>query len=73
MRLDAVSTPSGLPELDVARVRRYCERRVPGRARHQVSVGCEVSVRHLTIVERRAPWRDDLGPGWIRFPIARLH
>jgi hypothetical protein len=67
-----VSTPSGLPELDVARVRRYCEHRVPEHARHQVSVECEVSPRHLTIVERRAPRRDDLGPGWTRFPIARL-
>ena len=28
--------------------------------------------RHLTIVERRAPWREDLGPEWTSFPIARL-
>lgn len=26
--------------------------------------------RHLAIVERRAPWRDDLGPDWTTFPIA---
>jgi hypothetical protein len=28
--------------------------------------------RHLTIVERRAPWREDAGPDWTRLPIARL-
>ncbi len=26
----------------------------------------------MTIVERRAPWREDYGPEWTRFPIARL-
>ena len=63
---------TGLPELDVARVQRWCDQRVPDHARHQVRVECEVEPRHLTIVERRAPWRPDVGPEWTRFPIARL-
>lgn len=63
---------TGLPETDVARVRRWCAQRVPADALHQVHVECEVSPRHLTIVERRAPWRADYGPEWTRFPIARL-
>ena len=33
---------------------------------------CEAAPRHLTIVERRAPWREDFGPEWTAFPIARL-
>jgi hypothetical protein len=37
-----------------------------------VRVECEVAARHLTIVERRAPWRADFGPEWTSFPIARL-
>jgi Protein of unknown function (DUF3024) len=61
-----------LPELDVARVQRWCAARVPGHARHQVRVECEPAPRHLTIVERRAPWREDAGPEWTSFPIARL-
>lgn len=61
-----------LPELDVARVQRWCAQRVPEHARHQVRVDCQVAPRHLTIVERRAPWREDLGPEWTSFPIARL-
>ena len=33
---------------------------------------CAVAPRHLTILERRAPWREDYGPEWTSFPIARL-
>jgi hypothetical protein len=51
-----------LPELDIARVQRWCAARVPEHARHQVRVECQVAPRHLTIVERRAPWREDSGP-----------
>ncbi|MDA4103808.1 MULTISPECIES: DUF3024 domain-containing protein [Mycobacteriaceae] len=61
-----------LPELDVARVQRWCAARVPEHARHQVRVECDIAPRHLTIVERRAPWREDYGPQWSSFPIARL-
>jgi len=51
-----------LPELDVARVHRWCAARVPGHARHQVRIECDVASRHLTIIERRTPWREGLGP-----------
>ncbi|HTP14756.1 MAG TPA: DUF3024 domain-containing protein [Streptosporangiaceae bacterium] len=61
-----------LPELDVARVQRWCAARIPGHARHQVRVECELAPRHLTIIERRAPWREDFGPEWTTLPIARL-
>jgi hypothetical protein len=61
-----------LPELDVARVQRWCAARVPEHARHQVRVECEIGRSDLTIIERRAPWRADFGPEWSRLPIARL-
>jgi len=64
--------PMALPELDAARVQRWCAARVPEHARHQVRIECEIASRHLTIVERRAPWREDYGPEWTSFPIARL-
>ncbi|MGW5152046.1 DUF3024 domain-containing protein [Rhodococcus koreensis] len=67
------SAATGLPELDIARVRRWCAARVPEHARHEVHVECEVAARHLTIVERRAPWCEDVGPEWTSLPIARLH
>lgn len=63
---------AGLPEMDVARVQRWCQARVPAGTRGQVRVEVEVADRHLTIVERRPPWRADFGPEWTRFPIARL-
>ena len=61
-----------LPELDVARVQRWCAARVPEHARRQVRVECELAPRHLTIIERRMPWREDAGPEWTSLPIARL-
>lgn len=63
---------STLPELDVARVRRWCKARVPEHVLRQMRVECEVAPRHLTIVERRAPHTDQFGPEWTSFPIARL-
>jgi hypothetical protein len=44
-----------LPELDIARVQRWCAARVPEHARHQVRVEYQIALRHITIVERRAP------------------
>ncbi len=61
-----------MPELDVVRVRRWCEQRVPAHARDRVRVECEVGPRHLTIVECRPPWRAGIDPAWTRLPIARL-
>jgi Protein of unknown function (DUF3024) len=63
----------GLPELDIARVRRWCQQRVPPHAQDQVRVECDIGSRQLTIIECRPPWRQGIGPEWTRFPIARLH
>src|SRR5699024_2911503 len=63
---------AAIPETDLARVKRWCEARVPEHARDQVRVDVDAAPGHLTIVECRPPWRDDLGADWTRFPIARL-
>jgi hypothetical protein len=63
----------GLPELDVARVQHWCAGQVPEHVRDEVRIECDVAPRHLTICECRPPWREDFGPDWTRFPIARLH
>jgi hypothetical protein len=60
------------PETDIARVRRYCQRRVPPHAREQVRLETVVRGSAITIIERRAPWRDDFGPEWSRLKIAQL-
>ena len=64
---------SGLPELDIACVQRWCATQVPEHARSEIRVEYDVAARHLTICECRPPWREDLGPDWTRFPIARVH
>jgi hypothetical protein len=61
-----------LPELDVARVQRWCAARVPEHARDQLRIECELAQRHLTIVERRPPWHESFGPDWTTSAIARL-
>ncbi len=64
---------TGLPELDVARVVKYCAGRVPEQYRHEIQVECDIAPRHVTICECRPPWREDFGAEWTRFPIARLY
>jgi hypothetical protein len=61
-----------LPELDVARVEKYCANRVPEHLRHEIRVECDIAPGHLTICECHPPWHEDSGPDWTRFPIARL-
>lgn len=61
------------PELDVAKVRRYCQERIPARALHQVRLEVDVTANAVTIIERRAPWHPaDAGADWTAFPIARI-
>lgn len=61
---------AGLPETDLARVRRWCRDRVPDHLRDQVRVEVDVDARHLTVLECRPPW-DGQGD-WTRLPVARL-
>lgn len=42
---------------------------MPEHARHQVRVECAIAPRHLTLIERRAPWREDFGPSRSSVPI----
>ena len=61
-----------VPELDLARIRRYCAGRIPARVAHLVRLETDVEGRFVTILECRPPWSPDMGPEWTRFPIARL-
>lgn len=61
-----------LPGLDVAAIRHFCEQRVPPHALHQVHLELVESRGAVTIVERRAPWREDYGPEWSSLGIARF-
>lgn len=61
-----------IPPLDLARIRRFTDARVPASARHQVRLEIEVGRSSVTIVETRAPWKPEYGPDWTRSPIASL-
>lgn len=61
-----------LPDLDVARVRRWCAERVPAHVRDQVRVDCDSAPGHLTIMECHAPRDTEPGADWYRSPVARL-
>lgn len=66
---------SPLPDLDVARVRRWVEERnerIRPRARDQIRLEAGIDDRSITILECRPPWRPEYGPEWTQFPIARL-
>ena len=59
---------TGLPELDVARVRRWCDQRVPAHLRDQIRVECDLAPRHLTIVECLAALASGRGRGMDQVP-----
>jgi hypothetical protein len=58
-------------DLAVAKVRRFCDQRVPAEARNEVCLEVTTRGATITIVERRPLWQG--GPGaWTRMPIAQL-
>lgn len=71
-RLLSMAQVGGVPELDVARVRRWCRGRVPSHQRNEIRVECDVAARHLTILECRPAPSGDRAGEWIQEPLARL-
>ena len=61
-----------LPDIDLAKIRRYCAGRVAPHALDQIRIEVDVRGDSVTILECRPPWRPDFGPDWTRFPIAQL-
>jgi hypothetical protein len=61
----------GPPDLDVARIRRFCENRVPAHLRDEARVEATVRGNSVTIHDCRPPWTDDLEE-WSRTPVAQL-
>lgn len=61
-----------IPEDDVARIRRPCEKQVPAELLDRVRVEHRVLGRTVTIVEYQAPWNPGLSSEWIEVPQARM-
>lgn len=75
MRMAFGGNPVTLSDTDVARIRRWIDGRndrLPPRAVDQIRYELDIDARSVTILECRPPWREDFGPEWTRFPVARL-
>jgi len=60
-----------LPELDVAKLRRFCKERIPEAFADGVRLEVTVKGRRVSIHEHRPPWQG--GPGeWTSQPIAQV-
>jgi hypothetical protein len=70
--LPAVTLPPDVRETAVATVQRYCERRVPPTSRSEMRLELSVRGNSITIVERRPPWSELVGPEWTWMRIAQL-
>jgi hypothetical protein len=63
-----------LPETNIARIRRWIDARndgLPERAVSLIRYEMDIDPRAVTILECRPPWREEFGPEWTRFPVAR--
>lgn len=62
-----------VPEIDVARIRKWADARVPAHVRDQLWIEVDVDARAVTVFECRPSWDPDLvGPDPTRSPVARL-
>lgn len=62
-----------LPDLAVAKVKRFCDHKVPAHVRDQLVWEVETRGRAMTIYERRPPWHpDDEDKSWTKREIAKF-
>jgi hypothetical protein len=59
------------PETDVAKIRKYCQARVPAHLRHQVRVEAAVRGNSVTIFSCLPPWHPNLTE-WSKVRVAQL-
>jgi hypothetical protein len=67
-----MSLPPDVSEPAVAEVERYYEKRVPSEARSAIRIEYSVRGSAITIVERRPPWSEPVGPEWSTTRVAQL-
>ena len=66
-----VTRNARVSDIAVAKVRRFCDQRVPAEVRDEACLEVTTRGASITIVERRPLWEG--GPGaWTRMPIAQL-
>jgi Protein of unknown function (DUF3024) len=63
---------TGIPDLDLRRIRKYAAAVVPPEIQDQIRMEVDIRGKTVTIVECRAPWREDMGLEWSRGGVARM-
>jgi hypothetical protein len=61
-----------VPDTHLRQIAHRCQQRIPAHALHQVRVEYTVRGSNVTILEVRAPSRNEDGPDWTRRPTAQL-
>ena len=70
--LRAMARTPVVPDLDLARIARYCDERVPAQHLDRIRIEHDVRGRSVSIFECRPPWRPEYGPDWSRRRVAQL-
>jgi Protein of unknown function (DUF3024) len=64
--------PAAVREYAVRQVAAFCERRMPVDLRAELRLEHSVRGGRITIVERRRPWSERIGPDWTSTNVAQL-
>jgi hypothetical protein len=64
--------PDDVRDVATQQLARFCEERIPKAARAQIRLEFAVKGPAITLVERRAPWDQQLEGTWTTQPIAQL-
>ena len=67
-----VATPELVRRGAFSKAEAYCDARVPEHVRDQVRLEAGMRGNAITIVERRPPWREGIGPEWSTQRIAQF-
>lgn len=67
-----MSKADGVLDLNVAKVERFCDRKVPDHVRDQLRWEVETRGRSITIYERRVPWRGAPDEPWTKREMAQF-
>ena len=65
-------TKPTISELELARVAKYCDAKIPVHARDEIRMEYKVRGKSVTIIECRPPWHESVGPEWSRHSVAQL-
>ena len=67
-----MALPTDVDEVALERVRRFCVERTPIDERSEIRLECSLRGNSITIIERRPPWSEVVGPEWTSMKIAQL-